>query len=310
MAGALKRQARRGAEAKERHFRAPAELIDAGHTVTGLARSEESAARLRELGAATHTGSLDDLDSLRSGAESAEAWISLCRLASARDRALISAPFTDTSPGAADLRSWISARTEPIQIIVDVVRAGPAWDGFIARERQWFFRKDQGPLWDLGVYGATVLISLFGFPERIGASATRRKLRLQVRERGAVRVVAAEVREYEAELEWAAATGVLRTAFDPAPRDVRNVTARSGRSAVSVSTWDYSVPSRDETGRVAYPDAPQRDGRKFVHGLRQAGLLLDRPDLLAVHQRQVAEVLALLSAIEVAAGQREGADQV
>ena len=48
------------------------ELIDAGHTVTGLARSQESAARLRALGVATHTGSLDDLNSLRAGAAAAD----------------------------------------------------------------------------------------------------------------------------------------------------------------------------------------------------------------------------------------------
>ena len=48
------------------------ELINAGHTVTGLARSQESATRLQELGAATHTGSLDDLDILRAGAAAAD----------------------------------------------------------------------------------------------------------------------------------------------------------------------------------------------------------------------------------------------
>ncbi|WP_426503532.1 SDR family oxidoreductase [Dactylosporangium sp. McL0621] len=49
-----------------------AELIAAGHTVTGLARSEDSAAKLRRLGAAVHHGSLDDLDSLRRGAAAAD----------------------------------------------------------------------------------------------------------------------------------------------------------------------------------------------------------------------------------------------
>ena len=53
------------------------ELINAGHTVTGLARSEASAARLRALGAATHTGSLDDLDSLRAGAAAADGVVHL-----------------------------------------------------------------------------------------------------------------------------------------------------------------------------------------------------------------------------------------
>jgi nucleoside-diphosphate-sugar epimerase len=49
-----------------------AELVTAGHTVTGLARSDTAAARLESLGATPHRGSLDDLDSLRRGAEAAD----------------------------------------------------------------------------------------------------------------------------------------------------------------------------------------------------------------------------------------------
>ena len=49
-----------------------AELIAAGHTVTGLARSDEAAARLRALGADTLAGSLEDLDRLQAGAKAAD----------------------------------------------------------------------------------------------------------------------------------------------------------------------------------------------------------------------------------------------
>jgi nucleoside-diphosphate-sugar epimerase len=48
------------------------ELITADHTVTALARSDASAARLESLGATPHRGSLDDLDSLREGAAAAD----------------------------------------------------------------------------------------------------------------------------------------------------------------------------------------------------------------------------------------------
>lgn len=49
-----------------------ADLIAAGHSVTGLARSETSAASLAAMGAAVHQGSLEDHASLRSGAAGAD----------------------------------------------------------------------------------------------------------------------------------------------------------------------------------------------------------------------------------------------
>jgi nucleoside-diphosphate-sugar epimerase len=53
------------------------ELLQAGHQVVGLARSEASATALTALGAAVHRGDLDDLDGLREAASAADGVIHL-----------------------------------------------------------------------------------------------------------------------------------------------------------------------------------------------------------------------------------------
>jgi nucleoside-diphosphate-sugar epimerase len=106
------------------------ELIQAGHKVTGLARSSAAADRLASLGAEPFDGSLDDLDRLRAGAAAADGVVHMAAAAdpddlasvTRRDVAAIDAmgtelvdtgkPFVSTSGTMVMAQGRVSAETD------------------------------------------------------------------------------------------------------------------------------------------------------------------------------------------------------
>ena len=80
------------------------ELIQAGHSVLGLTRSEAGAAALRAAGAEVQHGGVEDRDSLRAGAANADGVIHLAFNHLAFNHLAFNHDWKPTGPGlAADL---------------------------------------------------------------------------------------------------------------------------------------------------------------------------------------------------------------
>jgi len=100
------------------------ELLEAGHEVVGLARSDASAAALASLGAAVHRGDLDDLDGLREAASAADGVIHLAF----KHDAMLTGDFE--AAAAADLAA-IDAMAEPL-VGTGKVLVGTSGTGMLA----------------------------------------------------------------------------------------------------------------------------------------------------------------------------------
>ena len=87
------------------------ELLEAGHEVVGLARSDASAAALEALGAKVHRGSLDDLDSLREAATASDGVIHLAyKIEEIRS---VNFEGARTTPTCAPSRQWVPRSPGP-----------------------------------------------------------------------------------------------------------------------------------------------------------------------------------------------------
>ena len=105
------------------------ELIEAGHQVRGLARSDAGAEQLKAAGAEVHRGDLEDLDSLRSGATGMDVVVNLA----------FNHDFSKFAKNGEDERKAIealSAVLEPGKLLVVTSGTGmaPGGPGHVIRE--------------------------------------------------------------------------------------------------------------------------------------------------------------------------------
>jgi nucleoside-diphosphate-sugar epimerase len=99
-----------------------AELIGAGHHVVGLARSTTSADALAAAGAEVHRGNLDDVDSLRAGADAADGVIHLAFIHDFSDYA--GAAETDRRAIEA-IGDALAGSDRPLVVAAGLAGAGP-----------------------------------------------------------------------------------------------------------------------------------------------------------------------------------------
>lgn len=109
------------------------ELIDAGHQVLGLTRSDADANALTAAGAQPHRGSLDDLDSLRDGVSQADGVI---HCAYSKDLSNMEETSKQESKAIEALASGLRGSDRPL-IITSVAAMGAAAPGQLALEEYY-----------------------------------------------------------------------------------------------------------------------------------------------------------------------------
>jgi nucleoside-diphosphate-sugar epimerase len=107
------------------------ELIAAGHDVVGLARSDQAAAAVTAAGAEVHRGSLQDLDSLRSGAAAADGVIHTAYIHDFSETANPAAAASTDGSAIAALGEALAGSGRPLVVATGLV---PSAAGSLATE--------------------------------------------------------------------------------------------------------------------------------------------------------------------------------
>jgi nucleoside-diphosphate-sugar epimerase len=139
------------------------ELIQAGHSVLGMTRSEEGAERLVKAGADVHRGTLEDLDSLKAGASQADAVI---HLAFNHDFSRFQTNCEDDRRAIEAMGDVLAGSGKPFLgtagVLVDLASPGKAFDEDDAKPTGGFPRVSEEAtlaLVDKGVRGIVVRLS-------------------------------------------------------------------------------------------------------------------------------------------------------
>lgn len=231
---------------------------------------------------------------------SVDTWHRLAEEANDQGVALMSTPLNHLSWSSRHVADIIDNVTTPVRIAADFSREGPAPDGVLDRHRMWFFDTDQGPLWDLGIYGVNLLTHWLGMPDGVKGRRVATSRELTMVDANAQQREVTRSYEVDASLTWSSGhVARFQCGFRAPPVGCALEIERAG-GVIHIDPWSYSSDLRttSDSGEEVVTPPSTRETQKFVHGLQVALHMRNDFSLVARHQRQVARTIATLELLE------------